>query len=108
MVSGDVHRARNILLTAGRAALDVPRLSDVAHLVVRFGLLPDVLRAGLRAAHLTPAQQELWVGAAVIAGRAEDARVLLDAGFAASHDSRQAIRLKAIRSGAWRDVEERL
>ena len=57
---------------------------------------------------VTPAQQELWVQATVIAGRAEDARLLLDAGFAASHDSRQAIRMKAIRSGAWRDVEGRL
>ena len=64
--------------------------------------------SGTRAEYLTPAQQELWVGATVIAGRAEDARVLLDAGFAASHDSRQAIRMKSIRSGAWRDVEGRL
>ena len=63
------------------------------------------LIAGLRAEDFKPAQQELWVSAAVIAGRAED---VLDAGFAASHESRQAIRLKAIRSGAWRDVEGRL
>jgi hypothetical protein len=108
VIKGDISRARSILQTAGGAALDVPRLPDVMQLVVRLGLLPDVLRAGLRAEYLTPAQQELWVGATVIAGRAEDARVLLDAGFAASHDSRQAIRMKSIRSGAWRDVEGRL
>ena len=108
VISGDVHRARSILQQSGRAALDVPRLPDVLQLVVRLGLLPDVLGAGLRAEDLTTAQQELWVQATVIAGRAEDARLLLDAGFAASHDSRQAIRMKAIRSGAWRDVEGRL
>ena len=108
VISGDVHRARSILQQSGRAALDVPRLPDVLQLVVRLGLLPDVLGAGLRAEDLTTAQQELWVQATVIAGRAEDARVLLDAGFAASHESQQAIRMKSIRSGAWRDVEGRL
>lgn len=108
VVRGDVARARNILQTAGRAALDVPRLADVMHLVLQLGLMPDVMRAGLRAQELTAAQQELWASAAVIAGRAEDAGMLLEAGFVASPATRQAIRLKSIRSGAWRNVEGRL
>ena len=33
VIKGDISRARSILQTAGRAALDVPRLPDVAHLV---------------------------------------------------------------------------
>jgi len=39
---------------------------------------------------------------AVLADRAADAAALIDAGFALSQDTRQAIRLKAIRSGEWR------
>jgi hypothetical protein len=36
------------------------------HLVVRLGLLPDVLHAGLSREELTVGQQELWMKAAVL------------------------------------------
>ena len=61
VVHGDLARARTILQTSARAALDAPRLADVMHLVVRLGLLPDVLHAGLSREELTVRQQELWM-----------------------------------------------
>ena len=91
VVHGDAARARNILQTAGRAALDVPRL-------------PDVLRAGLSVAALTQSEQELWMMAAVTADRPADAMMLLDAGFAPSRETVHDIRMKGVRSGAWREV----
>ena len=104
MVHGDAARARNILQTAGRAALDVPRLPDVMHAVARLGLVPDVLRAGLSAAQLTQSEQELWVMAVVTADRPADAAALLRGGFAGTEATLHDVALKAIRSGAWREV----
>jgi hypothetical protein len=59
---------------------------------------------------VSPALQELWVRATVAANSATDAAALIDAGFAVEMvpETVQDIRLKAIRSGAWRDVERRV
>jgi hypothetical protein len=108
VVRGDVGRARGILRKAGKAALDIPKLAELMYNIVQLGLMTDVLNAGLSAEALSRNQQELWVAAACIADRATDVAALLYAGFAASADSVQAIRLKAIRSGAWRYVERAL
>ena len=107
VIKGDISRARKILQTAGRAALDVPRLWHVTAAVVRLGLVPDVLRAGLSAAELTQSEQEIWVRAAVTADRPADAKMLLDAGFAPSRETVHDVRMKGVRSGAWRDVAGR-
>ena len=104
VTQGDAARARNILQTAGRAALDVPRLPDVMHAVARLALVPDVLRAGLSAAELTQSEQELWVMAVVTADRPADAAALLRGGFAGTEATLHDVALKAIRSGAWREV----
>jgi hypothetical protein len=108
VVTGDVARARTILAMSGIGALDVPRLMDVMHFIAHQGLVPDLLRAGLREEHVSPALQELWVRATVSANLASDTAALVDAGFAVAPETRQDIRLKAIRSGAWRDVERRV
>jgi hypothetical protein len=108
VVTGDAARARTILALSGIVALDVPRFIDVMHLIAHQGLVPDLLRAGLRAELVSPALQELWVRATVAANSATDAAALIDAGFAVAPETVQDIRLKAIRSGAWRDVERRV
>jgi len=104
VISGDVHRARSILQQRGRAALDVPRLPDVLPHVVRLGLLQDLLKSGLSRDELTTAQQELFLSTAVLADRPQDAAALLRSGFAISEATRHDIEVKAIRSGAWREV----
>ena len=106
VISGNVHRARSLLQQSGRAALDVPRLPDVLPHVVRLGLLQDLLKSGLSRDELTTAQQDRILSTAVLADRAADARLLLNEGFAASHETTHAIRLKGVRSGAWLDVAE--
>jgi hypothetical protein len=108
VVRGDVVRARSILAKSGASALDVPRLEDVLHILVQQGLVRDVLRAGFRAEDVSLALQQLWTKATVSAFLPEVTAALLDAGFAAAQETRHEIRLKALRSGAWRDVERRL
>lgn len=108
MVSGDVTRARTILAKSGMSALDVPRLVDVMHLIAHQGLVPDLLRVGLRAEDVSPALQELWLKATVTANLASDTTALLDAGYAVAQETRQDIRLKALRSGAWREAASRV
>ena len=106
-VLGDVERARRILRRMdGR--LEANQLTDVMHLLVRQRLVPDLLRAGLRADALSVTMQGLWVGEAVSANLPADAIALLDAGFALLPETAQDVRLKALRSDAWRDVERRL
>jgi hypothetical protein len=46
----------------------------------------------------------VWVGEAVAAGLVDDARALLHAGFEAAPETLQDIRLRAIRSDAWKDI----
>ena len=46
--------------------------------------------------------------ATVLADAPKDAAALIAAGFAVSQETTQAIRVKSIRSGAWRSVEERM
>jgi hypothetical protein len=41
-------------------SLDPTQLTDVMHLLVRLRLVPDLLRAGLRADALSVTMQELW------------------------------------------------
>ena len=102
-VLGDVERARRILRRMdGR--LEANQLTDVMHLLVRQRLVPDLLRAGLRADALSVTMQGLWVGEAVAAGLVDDARALLQAGFEAAPETLQDIRLRAIRSDAWKDI----
>ena len=84
--------------------LEASQLTDVLHLLVRQRLVPDLLRSGLRAEALSPTMQSLWLGEAVSANLAEDATLLLDAGFAPSPETLQDIRLKAIRSDAWKAI----
>jgi hypothetical protein len=66
--------------------------------------VPDLLRAGLRADALSVTMQELWLGEAVTAGLVDDARALLQAGFEASPETLQDIRLRAIRSDPWKEI----
>jgi hypothetical protein len=103
-VRGDVERARRILRRMdGR--LEASQLTGVMHLLVRQRLVPDLLRSGLRAEALSPTMQGLWLGEAVSANLAgADATLLLDAGFAPSPETLQDIRLKAIRSDAWKAI----
>jgi hypothetical protein len=103
VVRGDVELARRILRRMS-GSLDASQLVDVMHLLVRQRLVPDLLRAGVRAEGLSPTMQSLWLGEAVTAGLVDDARALLQAGFKASQDTLQEIRLKAIRSDSWRDI----
>jgi hypothetical protein len=87
------------------SSLDANQLTSVMHLLVRHRLLvPDLLRAGLRAEGLSPTLQGLWVGEAVAAGLVDDAHALLQAGFKAAPETLQDIRLRAIRSDAWKDI----
>jgi hypothetical protein len=72
--------------------------------VVRLGLLQDLLRAGLSRDELTTAQQELFSSTVVLADRPQGAAALLRSGFAISEATRHDIEVKAIRSGAWREV----
>ena len=60
----------------------------------------------MRAETLSPTLQELWVGEAVTAGLvADDTAALLRAGFVrASAGTLQDIRLRAMRSDAWKDI----
>ena len=81
VVLGDVERARRILRQMD-GSVDASQLTDVMHLLVRLRLVPDLLRAGLRAEGLSPTLQGLWLGEAVTAGLVDDARALLQAGFA--------------------------
>ena len=107
VVVGDVERARRILRQVdGR--LEANQLTDVMHILVRHRLLPDLLRAGLRAEGLSPTMQGLWLGEAVSANLPADAIALLDAGFALLPETAQDVRLKAVRNDAWRDVERRI
>jgi hypothetical protein len=102
-VRGDVERTRRILRRMdGR--LEASQLTDVMHLLVRQRLVPDLLRAGLRAESMSHTMQSLWLGEAVSANLAEDATLLLDAGFAPSPETLQDIMLKAIRSDLWKDL----
>ena len=90
-VRGDVERARRILRRMAGSSLDASQLTDVMHLLVRQRLVPDLLRAGLRAESLSPTMQGLWVGEAVTAGLVDDARALLQAGFEAPPETLQDI-----------------
>ena len=101
-VLGDVERARRILRQMDG------RLEANQHLLVRQRLIPDLLRAGLRAEGLSATMQGLWLGEAVSANLPADAIALLDAGFALLPETAQDVRLKAIRSDAWREVERRI
>ena len=78
------------------------------HLLVRLRLVPDLLRAGLTADELSVTMRGLWLGEAVSANLPADAIALLDAGFTLLPETAQDLRLKAIRSDAWRDVERRI
>jgi hypothetical protein len=89
-------------------SLDASQLTDVMHLLVRLRLVPDLLHAGLRADALSVTMQELWLGEVVSANLPADAIALLDAGFALLPETAQDVRLKALRSDAWRDVERRI
>jgi hypothetical protein len=102
-VRGDAHLIRRILAESDEQ-LDVSKLTAVLHLLVRLGLVQDLLRAGMRAETLSTTLQELWLGEAVTAGLADDTAALLRAGFVPSHETLQNIRLKAIRSDAWKDI----
>jgi len=107
VVRGDVERARRILRQMdGR--LEANQLTDVMHLLVRHRLLPDLLRAGLRADALSPTMQGLWLGEAVSAHLPTDTIALLDAGFTLLPETAQDVRRKALRNDAWRDVERRI
>ena len=86
-VRGDVERARRILRQMDGNSLDASQLTDVMHLLVRLRLVPDLLRAGLRADALSVTMQGLWVGEAVAAGLVDDARALLQAGFEAAPET---------------------
>ena len=77
-------------------------------MVAALRLVFDVIRAGLRASDLSDTQQRLWLQATVLAGEPKDAAALLSAGFAVGADERMAIKEKALRSQAWKDVEMRL
>ena len=102
-VRGDVERTRRILRRMdGR--LEASQLTDVMHLLVRLRLVPDLLRAGLRAEGLSPTLQGLWLGEAVTAGLVDDARALIQAGFEAAPETLQDIRVRAIRSDAWKET----
>ena len=103
-VRGDVELARRILRQLDGSSLDASQLTSVLHLLVRHRLVPDLLRAGLCAEGLSPTMQGLWLGEAVTAGLADDARALLQAGFEAAPETLQDIRLRAIRSAAWKDI----
>ena len=102
-VHGDVERVRRILRQMN-GSLDPTQLTDVMHQLVRMRLVPDLLRAGLRADALSVTMQELWLGEAVTAGLVDDARALLQAGFEASPETLQDIRLRAIRSDSWKAI----
>jgi hypothetical protein len=102
-VRGDAHLIRRILAESDEQ-LDVSKLTAVLHLLVRLGLVNDLLRAGTRAETLSTTLQELWVGDAVTAGLVDDARALLQAGFEAAPETQQDIRLRAIRSDSWKDL----
>ena len=102
-VRGDAQLVRRILAESDEQ-LDVSKLTAVLHLLVHLGLVKDLLRAGMRAEGLSPTMQGLWLGEAVTAGLADDARALLQAGFEAAPETLQDIRLRAIRSAAWKDI----
>jgi len=102
-VRGDMERARRILRQMN-GSVDASQLTDVMHLLVRLRLVPDLLRAGLRAEGPSPTLQGLWVGEAVTAGLVDDARALIQAGFEAAPETLQDIRLRAIRSDAWKEI----
>ena len=80
------------------------KLTAVLHLLVRLGLVQDLLRAGMRAETLSATLQELWLGEAVTAGLVADTAALLRAGFVPAPETLQDIRLRAIRSDAWKDI----
>jgi hypothetical protein len=103
-VRGDVERARHILRQMDGNSLDANQLTDVMPLLVRLRLVPDLLRAGLRAEGLTPTLQELWVGEAVTAGLKDDTAALLRAGFVPAPETLQDIRLRAVRSDSWKAI----
>ena len=105
---GDAARARLILDHHGGDALDVPRLAVVLPLVARLGLVSDALRAGLTADSMSPALQDVLVRSVVQANLPQDAAALLAAGFSTAQDTHHSIRLKALRSGGWREAERRL
>ena len=105
-VRGDAQLIRRILAESDEH-LDVSKLTAVLHLLVRPGLVQELLRAaaGMRAETLSPTLQELWVGEAVTAGLVADTAALLRAGFVrASAGTLQDIRLRAMRSDAWKDI----
>jgi len=105
---GDVELARRILRQLDGSSLDANQLADVMHLLVRQRLVPDLLRSGLRAGDMSPIMQSLWLSEAVSANLPADAIALLDAGFALLPETAQDVRLKALRSDTWRDVERRI
>ena len=103
-VRGDVELARRILRQLDGSSLDANQLADVMHLLVRQRLVPDLLRAGLRAESLSPTMQGLWLGEAVTAGLVDDTSALLRAGFEPAPETLQDIRLKAVRNDAWKAI----
>jgi hypothetical protein len=106
-VRGDTARARRVLQKLD-GTLDASKLTDVMHLLVNQGLLPELLRTGLSARLLSPGMQGLWLGAAVSAKRPRDALMLLRAGFHAPIEVVHDIRIKAVRSEPWREVTRAL
>jgi propanediol dehydratase small subunit len=108
VVRSDAGRARSVLQQFGRAALDVPRLGELMHMVAAQRLVSDVIRAGLRTSDLSITQQRLWLQASVLADAPGDVAAMLAAKFAAGPEERLAIREKALRSQAWYNVAKGL
>ena len=102
-IRGDAQLVRRILAES-EEQLDVSKLTPVLHLLVHLGLVQDLLRAGMRADTLSATLQELWLGEAVTAGLVDDTAALLRAGFVPASETRQDIRLRAIRSDAWKEI----
>ena len=102
-VRGDAQLVRRILAESDEQ-LDVSKLTAVLHLLVRLGLVQDLLRAGMRADTLSATLQELWLGEVVTAGLVDDTSALLRAGFVPASETRQDIRLRAIRSDSWKAI----
>ena len=102
-VHGDAPLIRRILAESDKQ-LDVSKLTAVLHLLVRLGLVQDLLRAGMRADTLSATLQELWLGEVVTAGLVVDTSALLRAGFEPAPETLQDIRLKAVRNDAWKAI----
>ena len=84
------------------------KLTTVLHLLVRLGLVQDLLRAGNErceqrrsAPHSRRCGLERLV---VTAGLMDDTAALLRAGFVPAPETLQDIRLRAIRSDSWKAI----